>query len=97
LQSNGIKEVSLENEEDEKRLRLKVNFKSTEENSIDLRSLLNEKSNLKFARIKNLFMKNSCVVITNSDGCQFEIVISIPKRSSQFKPENLSYAKDFDS
>ena len=97
LQSNGIKEVSLENEEDEKRLRLKVNFKSTEENSIDLRSLLNEKSNLKFARIKNLFMKNSCVVITNSDGCQFEIVISIPKRSSQFKPENLRYAKDFDS
>lgn len=72
-------------------MNLKINFKLTEEDRVDINSLFNEKSNLKFARIKNLFMTSSCMVTTNTYDDNFEIMITIPKRSSQFKPENLNY------
>lgn len=91
LQSKGIKEVNISTEENEKRMNLKINFKLTEEDRVDINSLFNEKSNLKFARIKNLFMTSSCMVTTNTYEDNFEIIITIPKRSSQFKPENLNY------
>ncbi|MGB9664268.1 MAG: hypothetical protein ACPL25_05025 [Ignavibacteria bacterium] len=93
----GIQEINFSNEEDENRLTLKLNINFKSETSNELGDLLDEKSNIKFVRIINLFRQNSCNVITKSGDGYYEVVISIPKRSSQFKPENLNYVKNFDN
>ena len=97
IHSNGINEINIDNEEDEKRLRFKIQLNQNIENDSQLQILFDEKSNLKFACIKDLFKQNSCIVITNSSADYFEVVISIPKRSSQFKSESLHYVEDFNS
>jgi hypothetical protein len=97
LSSIGLEELYIDNEEDENKLRIKLNFPLVDGIKENVKCLLDEKSNVKFARIKNLFEQNSCSLITNSGNEYFEIIISIPKRSSQFKQNTFSYVKDFDS
>ncbi len=97
IYSAGIKEVNFSNDEDENRLKFRLNVNLIEEDGNKLINLLDGKSNSKFVQIINVFKQNSCNVITKSGNGYFEILISIPKRSSQFKPENLNYVKNFDS
>jgi hypothetical protein len=97
IYSAGIKEVNFSNDEDENRLKFRLNVNLIEEDGNKLINLLDGKSNSKFVQIINVFKQNSCNVITKSGDGYFEILISIPKRSSQFKPENLNYVKNFDS
>lgn len=97
LYNIGIQEINFSNEEDENRLTLHLNINLKSETDHELRNLLDEKSNVKFVRINSLFKQNSCKVITKSGDGYFEILISIPKRSSQFKPEIRNYVENFDS
>lgn len=95
LNSLGINEVELTTNEDEFRLNinLKSNLKSFKN---DLNDLLEVNTNIKFVRIKSLFNVNACSFVTNYSTNVYEIMISIPKRSSQFA-KVINYAKDFNS
>lgn len=95
LNSLGINEVELTTNEDEFRLNinLKSNLKSFKN---DLNDLLEVNTNIKFVRIKSLFNVNACSFVMNYSTNVYEIMISIPKRSSQFA-KVINYAKDSNS
>lgn len=95
LYSRKIKELELDTNEDEFRVNVKIKMPNNSKNLSN--NLLEDKSNIKFVQIKNLFKQSSCTFLTNSTAEAFEIMISIPKRSSQFNVKNISYAKNFDS
>jgi hypothetical protein len=96
IQSCGVSEIDLQLNEDALRLNLIINFNSLNDDN-NIRDLLDDTSNIKFVRIKSLFKMNSCSLLTKLSQNSFDIMISIPKRSSQFKLKESDYAKNFNS
>ncbi len=78
----GINDVKLSTNEDALRVTLKLHIHTDDKQVINL---LNENSNINFVQIKNLFKSNSCNVFSKNSENHFEIIVSLPKRSSQFK------------
>lgn len=95
LNNLKINEIILDTTEDEFRMNVYVRTPVNERNIS--RDLLEDKSNIKFVRIKKLLKQTSCTFLTKYNNDYFEIMISIPKRSSQFIVKNINYAKNFDS
>lgn len=89
----GVKVVKLLTREDSLRITLTLKIEENPDNFI---SLLNENSSLNFVQLKNLINSNYCNLFTSVSDNYFEILISIPKRSSQFNAKELKHAKDFD-
>jgi len=96
IQSCGVREIDLQLNEDALRLNLIISFNSLNDDN-NIRDLLDDTSNIKFVRIKSLFKMNSCSFLTKLSQNSFDIMISIPKRSSQFKLKESDYAKNFNS
>ncbi len=87
-----IDEVSLRISENTSRLNIHLIIDLTDNfNSINL---LDEQSNINFVRIKKILNKNSCSLFTKLAQERYELIISMPKRASQFKMKEVNYDKD---
>lgn len=78
----GINDLKLSTNEDALRVNLKLHIHTDDKQVINL---LNESSNINFVQIKSLFKSNACNVFSKNFENYIEIMVSLPKRSSQFK------------
>ncbi len=95
LIDHGIDKIKISNIEDAFRVTLIFNFNVPVNNF--LCNLFEDSSNFKFVQIKNLFKSNYINILTKCSTENVEILISIPKRSSQFKSRKNLYVQNFDS
>ncbi|MCX8056285.1 MAG: hypothetical protein N3F03_01585 [Ignavibacteria bacterium] len=92
LYEEGCSKIFVSTIEDALRINLSLNIQVSDKS---LNNLLKENSNINFVQIKGLFKQNNCTLITKNAQDKIEILISIPKRSSQFKSKEIKNASDF--